>query len=96
MYRTTIARAPVGYGGHGYCHTGQVTQGRNQDFGRGAHAKKTLLPRTIGRAATAHGRRPCGVRVGAGGGRLPYDIKTIYPLFKAAIKLVECQPLCIF
>ena len=93
MYRTTGARAPVGYGGHGYwaSHT-RAEPG----FWEGGHAKKTLLPRTIGRAATAHGRRPCGVGVGAGGGRLPYDIKTIYPLFKAAIKLVECRPLCIF
>ena len=75
---------------------GKSHKGGTRILGGGAHAKKTLLPRTIGRAATAHGRRPCGVGVGAGGGRLPYDIKTIYPLFKAAIKLVECQPLCIF
>ena len=85
MYRTTGARAPVGYGGHGYCHTGQVTQGRNQDFGRGGTRKKNFTPPDD---------RPSGV--GAGGGRLPYDIKTIFPLFEAVINLVECQPLCIF
>lgn len=61
--------------------TGQVTQGRNKDFGRGPRKKNFTPPDDRSR------RRPCGVGVSAGGGRYHTISKLYIPFLKQRLNL---------